>query len=140
MLCSQHWKWNRRTHIRPPKSRDKGIPNKLFIADQPVSIVHLFPRSDFGSKILVQYRVCTKHIEKVARGALEHHWYPVAVRLKSGALPVSLTGSVTMADRRGADHGNGFTMSSSKEKGDRDAGPFKATDSRSLCYGAGKAV
>ena len=42
------------THIRPPKSRDKGIPNKLFIADQPVSIVHLFPRSDLGSKILVQ--------------------------------------------------------------------------------------
>jgi hypothetical protein len=53
---------------------------------------------------------------------------------------MSLAGSVTMADRRGADRGNGFTMSSSKEKRDRDTGPFKATDSRSRCYGAGIAA
>ena len=113
------------THIRPPKSRDKGIPNKLFIADQPVSIVHLFPDQT--------------HREGRAR-RLRTSLVPGAVRIKSGALPESLTGSVTMADRRGADHGNGFTMSSSKEKGDRGAGPFKATDSRSQCYGVRTAV
>jgi len=30
----------------------------------------------------------------------EHHWYPNAVRIKRGALPVNLAGSVTMVDRR----------------------------------------
>ena len=35
-------------------------------------------------------------------------------------------GSVTMADRRGADRGNGFTISSLKEKRDRDTGSFNA--------------
>ncbi len=48
--------------------------------------------------------VRTKHISRVAQGAIEHHWYPTAVRIKSVVLPVSLAGSVTGADRRGADH------------------------------------
>ena len=76
--------------------------------------MHLFPRSDLGSKILVQYLVCTKHISKAARGALEHHWYPLAVRIKSGALPMIQAGSVTRADRRGADRGTELTIDSCK--------------------------
>ena len=47
-------------------------------------------------------------------------------------------GSVTGADRRGADRGTELTMNSCKR--DRDAGPFKATDSRIGCYGAEVAV
>jgi hypothetical protein len=45
-----------------------------------------------------------------------------------------------MADRRGADRGNRKTMNSSKEKRDRDTGPFNAKDSRSRYYGAGIAA
>jgi hypothetical protein len=49
-------------------------------------------------------------------------------------------GSVTWADRREADRGIGFTTNLPSKKRDRDAGPFKATDSRPMCYGARKAV
>ncbi len=52
----------------------------------------------------------------------------------------SAAGSVTTADRRGADRRIGFTTNSPSKKRDRDAGPFKSTDSRNMCYGAGKAV
>ena len=63
------------------------------------------------------------YIEGRPVGALEHHWYPTAVRIKRGALP-SLwigfhfeAGSVSTADRRGADRGVGFTANSSRKKG-----------------------
>jgi hypothetical protein len=39
---------------------------------------------------------------------------------------VNQAGSVTMADRRGADRGNEFMMSSLKEKRNRDTGSFNA--------------
>ncbi len=49
------------------------------------------------------------HIEGRSRRQ-EHYWYPNVVRFKRGVLSVNLAGSVTVADRRGADRGNGFTM------------------------------
>ncbi len=50
-----------------------------------------------------QRRLHQTYIEGRSPGALEHIWYPTAVRIKRGALLNSLAGSVIMADRRGAD-------------------------------------
>jgi len=49
-------------------------------------------------------------------GALEHIWYPTAVRIKRGALS-HRQAEVIPADRRGADRGNRITIDSSKRKG-----------------------
>ena len=50
------------------------------------------------------------------------------------------TGSVILADRRGADRGKENHDGLIEEKGTQDAGPIKSTDSLTLCYGASKAV
>jgi hypothetical protein len=52
---------------------------------------------------------------------------------------VRLASSVIPADRRGADHGSDLTEGQ-RICWDRDAGPFKSTESRTMYYGVGTAV
>jgi hypothetical protein len=60
------------------------------------------------------HEAARRSAQRILQQALEHHWYPTAVRIKQGALPSQMNekigfhfeaGSVSTADRRGADRG-----------------------------------
>jgi hypothetical protein len=101
-----------------PGSRDKDSPGNVFHCRIENGRSCFIPSNlNWVRRFWCGNAFCTKHVLRVTPDALEHHWYPAAVRIKRGALLNGPAGSVIPADRRGADRGKENHEGLVEEKG-----------------------
>jgi hypothetical protein len=100
----------------PSQETKSPLTNCFIVGRQDGQSFFHFPDLTWVQRFWCNNAVCTKHVLRVAPGALEHIQYPTAVRVKGGALSHQQAQLFRRIDA-GQTAENRITMNSSKRRG-----------------------